>query len=512
MKMNTTYKKIILIIFIIIIIILSILFYSHYRKENNTNNIENSLSIDNSSDNIDWSNYKENNITLTESLTLTNSGIYKLTGTLNGNITINTKGNIKIILNNVTINSNNGPAIYIKNADNVIITTEDNTTNTLSDTSNYTGLDDDVEGAIFSKDDLILEGNGTLILNGNHTDALVSKDDLIINSGTYIINAMDDGIRGKDSVYIRNGNFTINSSCDAIKSTNETNSKKGFVKIENGTFNINTTSTINDDSSKGIKAVNAIIISGGEFNINTTDDGIHSNNVVKINNGTLEISSNDDGIHADNTLTIDGGTINITKSYEGLEAKDIVINNGSIDITSSDDGINAAGKTNDTATLSIYDGTIKVNANGDGIDANGSIYMYGGNVYVDGPTSDGDGALDYDKEFVISGGTLVALGSSGMAMATSSNSTQYTILINLSSKYKEGDIITIENSKEELVTSFTATKNNSSICYSSNSLEKGETYTLKINGETTQTLTINSIITKVGESKQGPGNQGNPRR
>ena len=506
-------KKLVLII-PLILLILGILLYFHYKKEDNTNDIETSIKIDTSSDDIKWDEYEQKDIVLNESLTLTNPGIYTLSGTLEGSITINTSGNIKLILNGVTINSDNGPAIYVKNADNVVISMVEGTTNSLSDSSNYTGSDDDAEGVIFSKDDLVLEGIGTLILKGNYGDALVSKDDLIINEGTFIIDAKDDGIRGKDSVYIKDGDFTINSNCDAIKSTNETDSKKGYVKIDNGKFNITTSNTSSTESSKGIKATNVIIISEGTFNINATDDAIHSNNSIKINGGNFEISSEDDGIHADNSLTIDGGTININKSYEGLEAKNIVINDGVINITSSDDGINAAGKTNDSATLSIYGGTIKVNASGDGLDANGSIYMYGGSVYVNGPTSDGDGALDYDKEFVISGGTLVAIGSSGMAQGISSNSTQYGILVNLSTRYQEGDVITIVNSSNEEVLSYTANKSFSSICYSSKTLEKGETYTVKINGVSVQVLTINNISTTAGTINRGPGgnHQGGSRR
>lgn len=502
-------KKMWLIIPIILIIILGGLLVYHYK--NKDINTDTNISIDTSSDDINWDNYEEETIELSDSLTITSPGVYTLTGKINGNVTINTSGNVKLILNDVTIISDNGPAIYVKNADNVIISTVEGTTNTLSDSHEYSGFDDDVEGAIFSKDDLVLEGSGTLILNGNKGDALVSKDDLLINSGTYIITAKDDGIRGKDSVYIKDGDFTITSVCDAIKSTNETDSTKGYVKIDGGTFNITTTSSNDSDSAKGIKAENIILISGGTFDINSRDDAIHSNNNIQISAGHFEISSNDDGIHADNTLTIDGGNININKSYEGLEASEIVINDGVINIVASDDGINAASKNNRTSTLSIYGGKVSVNASGDGLDANGSIYIYGGTIYVDGPTSDGDGALDYDKELVISGGTLVAIGSSGMSQGISSSSTQYGILVNLSPRYQQGDVITITDSSNNEVLSYTANKAFASICYSDSSLKKGEVYTIKINGVSVQVLTINNISTTSGTSNRGPGGQG-PRR
>lgn len=182
-------------------------------------------------DDIDWSTYEVTNYTLTESITITKEGIYNLTGTLNGSITINTKGNVKLILNNVTIN-NNGPAIYIENANITVIETEDGTVNTLSDSNTYNNYEDEIEGTIYSKDDLVLEGNGTLIVKGNKGDAIVSKDSIKINSGTYNITSASTGIKGKDSIYIVDGTFKINSSLNGIKST------KGYIQIDNGEFTI----------------------------------------------------------------------------------------------------------------------------------------------------------------------------------------------------------------------------------------------------------------------------------
>ena len=298
--MNMTYKnKIWLIIPIILIIILGSLLVYHYKNKGSIST-ETNISIDTSSDDINWDSYEEKTIELSDSLTITSPGVYTLTGKINGNVTINTSGNVKLILNGVTITSENGPAIYVKNADNVIISTKEGTTNTLSDSQTYSGFDDDVEGAIFSKDDLVLEGSGTLILNGNKGDALVSKDDLLINNGTYIINATDDGIRGKDSVYIKDGDFTITSICDAIKSTNETDNTKGYVKIDGGIFNITTTSSNASDSAIGIKAENIILINGkgnkqrivplNEYAIKALKDYLEVRpSLIKVKNGNPDL-------------------------------------------------------------------------------------------------------------------------------------------------------------------------------------------------------------------------------
>lgn len=516
--MNSKKKWIIITIVTLVIIGILVLIIYNVNKYSNGK-----INIDVPIKNINWDKYENKEITLEEDLTITSAGIYTLTGTLEGMVTINTTGNVKLILNEVTITSNNGPAIFIKKADNIVISTKEGTTNTLSDAKKYKNLDEDAEGAIFSKEDLILEGTGTLVLNGNKGDALVSKDNLIINGGKYVIKSADDGIRGKDSVYIKDGTFTIESTCDAIKSTNDKDKKKGFVKIEGGTFNITTTNKMVDKSTKGIKAENVVLIEGGIFNIDSADDAIHSDNIIKITNGTFEIKTGDDGIHADNYLTIDDGTINIIESYEGIESENVVINGGTINVTSSDDAINGSGKNPNKSKIKIYGGTINVVAGDDGLDSNGNLYIYGGTItssalgdgiegkqniyirggeiYIDGPDNGTDGAVDFAEKMIISGGTLVGLTDYAMPKTLDKTSKQYGVLVNFTKDYSKGDTITIEDTSNNEILSFTASNAFSSILYSSNSLKKGKTYIVKINGTKDTEFTINEIATQVGNPK-----------
>lgn len=165
---------------------------------------------------------------------------------------------------------------------------------------------------------------------------------------------------------------------------------------------------------------------------------------MTINGGTYTIETGDDGIHGDDTLTIEDGTITITQSYEGIESPETIVNGGSIHVTASDDGFNAAGgeatQTNtssgnqrmgrmsdSTGTLTINDGYIYVNADGDGLDSNGDLTINGGTVIVEGPTSDGDTAVDYDGTFNINGGVLLASGSAGMVESVGSSSEQNSV-------------------------------------------------------------------------------------
>lgn len=555
---------------ILLIIMVGLVLYdlvdTRFLKKESTSvdSIDTNVELDISDEKIEWSNYENREITLTESITITESGVYNLSGEIeNGFITVKTDGDIKLNLGGVTITNDKGPAIYIESANTVIISTVLDTKNTLADGKTYVfNGDSEIEGAIYSKDDLVLEGEGTLVVNGNKGDAIVCKDDLKINSGTYIITSEDDGIRGKDSLYILDGTFTINALGDGMKSTNDTDPTKGYVKIENGTFTITSTldgiqaeskvlisngifdittgggssnssdksgwesnswgnASTDSDSAKGIKASDNIVLTGGNYHLNTSDDSIHSNNYVGIGGGIYTISSGDDGIHADSELVIDQGEIDIQKSYEGLEAETITIHDGNIKVVSSDDGLNAAGGNDSSAinrpqpganhyanssksSLTINGGIIYVNASGDGLDANGSIYMNGGFVTVDGPANSGNGALDYDAEFKITGGTLIAVGSSGMSQGISSSSTQYGVLINFSSNYSSGTIITITDSNHNEVMSYTSGKSFSSIVFSSKNLSKG-TYTVQINGNLEQTFTIDNISSIIGNSSMMGG-------
>lgn len=567
-------KKNTITIALIFVLILSI-GTAYYIKQNkteklkennnikNTNQLDKNINLDNGDEKIDWSLLDSSILNLNnKSLTITKEGTYTLSGKINnGNITVNTTGDVKLILDSVSIKSNNSPAIIIEQANNTVIELKENTINTLKDSTTYDNTEFD--GCLFSRDDLIIQGTGTLNITSNYLDAIVSNDDLKIVDGTYIINSNDDGIRGKDSVNIQNGNFTINSQSDAIKSTNDAESGKGYINIDNGTFTIESrqdalqaetkliinngtfdiktgggssskTSAIYKDfyngtsydttSTKALKSNDNLIINNGTITIDSQDDAIHSNNYVGIKNGTINITSGDNGIHADTEIIIDGGNINIKKSYEGIESNDITINGGEISITSNDDGINISSG-NDSSSmggrpgenprhsssfgiLTINNGKIYVNADGDGLDANGSIIINNGKLYVDGPTNGGNGTLDYDRSFNINGGTVIAVGSSDMAQSPSTSSTQNSLMFYLSTSYNNKEIILEDENGNEII-SYTPKKIYSSIIISSKKICEGKTYTLKIDNKKITSLTSSSIITTAGQSN-GPGGNHHP--
>lgn len=524
-------KKIIVILSISLVLIVGLIVYSNRSsifgistskdEATSASIVESTKSASTMNEDIDFSKYKTTEVNLSGSYKIISGGVYHFTGSItNGSITVDTDENVKIILDNVSITNVGGPAVYIISSNNTYI--ELIGENILECTTT-----DELDGCIYSKDDLLIYGDGTLNIKSNY-DGIASKDDLIIKSGTYIIETDDDGIRGKDSLTIHDGIFNINSNGDALKTTNE--EEKGSLVIEAGIFDIisnedglDSISTINisggtfniktsGSSAKGIKAESDILITDGTFNIYSEDDSIHSNSNISIEGGTYAISTNDDGIHSDGTLIIENATMNIEKSHEGLEGSYIIINSGDIKIYADDDGINVSGGNDSTTSgygrdmfsvqdgyLKITGGTIYVNSKGDGLDSNGSIYITGGTTYVDGPTDNGNGALDYNGSCEITGGTLIAVGSSGMA-ETASSATQPTIRINLSNMYS--GTLTFGS------ITYTPSKSYQSVVISSSEFTLGDTYTLNINGEDVTNVTISNNITNSGNFGIGGGMQG----
>lgn len=387
---------------------------------------------------------------------------------------------------------------------------------------------------------------------------------MTIKSGTLTVTAADDGIVGKDYVYVSGGNITIDAQSDGIKSTNDADAERGYIAITGGTLNVtalkdgiqaekelnveggditiraggddanaevvasenpfdwdrrgnngkNSAADDTGESKKGLKAGSDIMITGGVINIASADDSVHSNANVTVTGGTLSLSSCDDGIHADETLTISDGSITVSKSYEGLEGMNIEISGGEIDVTAADDGLNAAGGDNagffgftegGDYHISISGGNITVNADGDGIDSNGTIAQSGGYVTVYGPTNSGNGALDYEGSYAVSGGTLIALGSSGMAQAPSTLSQP---CLSINADVNAGSTVEVRSSDGTALLSTVTPKRCQSLIFTCEELTVGEEYGIYADDMLLATLTAEEGVTGNGANGAGFGGPG----
>ena len=473
--------------------------------------------------------------------TITGSGTYSFSGTSDdGQIVVdvadeNDEGTVRLVLNGISLTSTTTSPIYVNNAEKAVIVLTDGTQNSITDGSSYVFPDsetDEPNAAVFSKADLTITGGGALTVNGNYNDGIASKDGLIIDSGVLDVTSADDGIRGKDYLIVKNGVITVTSAGNGLKSDNDEDVGRGYIAVESGTLHITSadnaisaasdvlitngqfsltssggSSSSSSSDGKGIKGTVCVVIEGGAFTISSANDAIHSNSAIVIHDGTFDISSGDDGIHADSLLAINSGTFDITKSYEGLESISVVINGGNIHLVASDDGINGAGGNDGSgaggwpgppghmqpgagnASLVINGGYIYVNATGDGLDVNGTITMTGGTVLINGPTTDREGPVDYDTSFKMTGGFLVATGSSGMAQAPSSTSTQYSLLLVLNSAKSANTLFHLQASDGADIATFAPVKPYQSIAICSPDLTRGTTYSVYFGGSSTGTAT-----------------------
>lgn len=486
-------------------------------------------------------------------VTITSAGLYSISGTLNdGQIIVDTQDaeTVALVLNGVDITYSTSAPIYVSNAEKTVMTLAEGTENYVTDGASYLfeGAEDEPNAAVFSKDDLTINGNGSLTVNANYNNGIASKDDLKITGGSITVNAVNDGIKGRDSIAVKDGTITINAGGDGMQANNDIDAEKGYVAIEGGTLDITAgldgiqaeTSLLvsggdiaitsgggsiesssggdfgghgmggnpnkTDESAKGLKAGVDLTITGGEIQISSLDDALHSNVRITINGGDILLASGDDGVHADDVLTINGGVLNITQSYEGLESVIITINDGTIHLVASDDGINASSGNGGAAAggmpgrgpgifesgdnyLYVNGGYIAMDAMGDGLDINGPIEMTGGVVIVNGPTSNNNGALDYAGAFNMTGGFLVAVGSSGMAQAPSTSSTQYSVMHTFPSPQAAGTMVHIETKDGEEILTFVPTKAYQSVLLSSPELKNGSTYIVYSGGSSTGTFT-----------------------
>ena len=437
-----------------------------------------------------------------DTVTITGEGDYMVSGSLNDGmliVDVDKTEKVQLILNGVEIKSASSAAIYVKSADKVFVTLADGTKNTLTNGGSFVAVDDNnIDAVIFSKDDLTINGTGTLIVNSPAGHGIVSKDELTVAGGNYEITASLHGMTGKDSVAIADGTFRITAGEDAIKSDNNDDVTKGSVYIFGGSYVLNA-------GSDGINALNEINISGGKIAVEKSDEGFEAR-VVNISGGDTDITSSDDGINATDKRTAAAaaeGTAGTTAAGGGMNATD---QKNALPATGNDTrvGKGFGGGGMDEAGINISGGIVRVDAEGDGLDSNGHLAVSGGEIYIAGSLNNGDSALDYDIDAVISGGIVVAAGQGGMAQNFGSESTQGTILLSIGQTNAAGSEIALLDSAGRKLVSWIAEKSYNSVVISCPEIKDGETYTVRT-GETDTSVTMDGLIYGQGGTFGGHG-------
>lgn len=423
-------------------------------------------------------------------------------------------------------------------------------------------------GALYSRDDLTITGGGALTVYGYINNGIHTTNDLVIQDGLITVEAVNHGVKGKDSVTISGGEFHILAGSDGIQSDDTSEAEHGVILITGGTFEIESghdaiqAETVlevrdgdftvrtgggsadvvfpadngwgrpgsswdmqeeSEESCKGLKSGIQLTISGGSFTIDSRDDAFHTNGSLLVGGGSFTVSTGDDGFHADEELTWEQGEAEILSSYEGLEAVTVLIAGGNLNIRAADDGINANGgqagfgrgmffaNEEDLPLLHFTGGNVVVNADGDGIDSNGSIVVDDGWILINGPVYSGNAAIDSGRESggscLVNGGTVLALGSAGMAESFDEESGQYSFRYDFPSDFQPGDVISIADSAGNQLFCQEAVKAASSVIFSSPDLKEGETYLLTAGELSDQILLAGKSTVSGSGSGSGWGRQ-----
>ena len=436
-------------------------------------------------------------------ITITSGGTYRLTGEYSGQVKIEaTKTDtVRLVLDNAKITNSTGAAINVVSAAEAIIYTAAGTTNTVADEANYTATgDNDPDAAIYSTANLTLTGEGSLSVKGSYEEGIHTTGGLVIASGTLEVNAANTGIKGKDYVDITGGIVNVTAAQDGIKSTNTDDESMGFTRLSAGSVTV----SAGDD---GLKAPHTLEISGGTLNIEKSNEGIEAQ-YINILDGDVTVNSTDDGINA-SLKDSSSDTSSDTTSGTATTGQQTQQNqNGQVQQAPAGGGAAPGGSQGSTgqnqnmpqpptdgampgggggtfevvdAAINISGGTVTVNAEGDGIDSNGTATFSGGTVTVNGPVAGGNNALDSNGDLLLNGGTVTTGSTADMFEAPSSASTSGYLKITDSSALTQGSTVQVTDSSGTVVANYKITTSGVQLVLVSNkNIVKGQSYTVSV--------------------------------
>ena len=289
-------------------------------------------------------------------VSITEAGVYVLTGSAeNASVVIEAgdEDKVQLVLDGVSITNAHGPCILVENADKVFITSAEGSENELTVSGKFT-VDEDA--VIFSRDDLVLNGLGTVTVSSTG-DGIRSGDDLKLTGGTWNVTASDSAMKAHDSICACGGTYVLSASNDGLHAEDSDDDTTGYIVIEGGSFTV---------------------------------------------------QAGDDGIHATTTAAVSGGAVSITAA-EGIEATQVVISGGAVGITASDDGINAGRKSDSMSVrIEISGGELTIvmgSGDTDAVDSNGDLIISGGTIDITAQSP-----FDYDGSCSHTGGTIIVNG------------------------------------------------------------------------------------------------------
>lgn len=380
--------------------------------------------------------------------TITGSGTYVFSGSCSDGSIVVKKGltDVTVVFNGLKLTSTTTAPFNAKSDTEVTLVLAAGTTNSLADTNRDA---EKPKACLNSSGDLTITGSGSLTVSGNNKQGIKADGTLTVTGGKLTVSALKKALKADEKVVIGTEggsdsdlSITVTSSYEGIESEN-VYFYSGTIDITSSDDSVNTASSDDDEET-------------------TTDTTGTTTNTAASASASAAADSSTSG-------SSDAGPQAGGMPHGGFGGNGGPGGNGSPGGESF-----GAGDYN----IYIYGGDITVNASGDGLDSNGSIYMNGGNVKI-WQTGNGDGALDYETACEVTGGTLLAAGSMGMAAApTKTDDSQAYINFSASSAISSGSTISIKDASGNTVYTVKVPKSVQSVVFSSPKVTDGASYTL----------------------------------
>jgi hypothetical protein len=355
-----------------------------------------------------------------DAITIKTAGTYVLSGTLtNGNIRVNTDGDVALKFNGVYITSSSGSPFAVFGSGEKTLVLMKDTENTLYNT---TPLTEEVNAVLYAEQALAISGNGSLAITSDWGDGIACAD-ISIENTKLAITGKQNGIAAYRMVRIKGSKTELN-----ITTNGGFNSVERFTEIH---------------ALNGITCAGDIVIEEGAISISSASGGIKAESAagaIVISGGSVGIQSNGNAIHSDGLVRINGGTVDISNCFEGVEAAQVIIDDGDISIAAYDDGINLNREEDGSSpatecSVRINGGNVSILCTaGDCIDAAvnsgiGDLFIYGGTIYA---VSLSKTSLHSAVGIYFYGGTTTAFQNTDFSQggqAISSDSQQYVFIL-----------------------------------------------------------------------------------
>ena len=463
-----------------------------------------------------------------QTLTITQAGTYVLTG-IGKNIKLVVEAadtdQVHLVFQNLTLEGE-GTLLQINKAQEVVISLAEGSQNAL--TESQANDDEEVKATIHSQVPLTLNGTGNLTLTALTKNALEVEDDLKVLGGTYTVKAANHGFKAEGALAIEAATLTIEAGKDGLHAEHDETTERANISLNPTQLSIAAT-------EDGVDAGNELTIKGGTITVSQSEEGLEAR-VIRQLGGDVTIKSSDDGVNASagsssktsdtsaTSKTTDASATSNTAdtSSSASQATATPAATSQADQANKDKnatlpsppagqappqggqppqngqgpgGMPPGGQEESDPSLQIIleGGTLTIDAEGDGIDSNGTVSISGGSLVVNGSVQGGNGPLDAAGDITITGGTVWALGTSDMLQGFAQGSTQASITANIAGT--AGQTLIILDAKGKEVARQTASKDFQAVIMSSADLVDGQTYTIQVEG-TTQTTTA-ALVTPV---------------